>query len=150
MRRTTWMLLLLLAVVAWTAESGAGWFDRRSRDQDHDRPQPHRYSDTPRRVLLAGELRAGSRGTWLLGDRELRLLPGCRIEIGGEPSRSLVAAPEALVLGTPIGGVVLARQVRVGRSSPAGWESPTDEQRYGIEWSGANPDVGVGTIRGVE
>ena len=149
MRRTTWILLLALAAAIWTAESGAGWFDRQ-KSADHQRPEPHRYSDTPQRVLLTGELRPGRGDTWMLDDRELRLLPECNIEIGGESSRSLVSSTEAMVLGTPVGGVILARQVRIGRPDAANPKTATDEQRYGIEWSDSNPNVGVGTTRGVE
>lgn len=147
MKRAMLITLAVLVTAVWSGEAAAGWFGGK-KDADERQPLIHRFSGTAQRFLLVGELRQEAGGRWRLDDAELALLPGCLVVEEDGRTGTLRSAGQVLVLGARYGDLVVARQIRICPDRPA--EATAQRDRYGIQWSEANPDVGQGTVEGIE
>lgn len=148
MKRATTIMLAVLLTSVWTAEASAGWLGCRTADNDARQPLVHRFPGTVQRFLQAGVLRDGGGDRWLLDDTEL-VLPFDSLVLDERGRRGfLQSGRQVLVLGAWYGDAVVARVVRF--RPERGYDAAVERERYGIQWSEVNPDVGQGLTIGVE
>ena len=132
-------IVLLAAALVWTADSEAGWFDRKSDKKSDERAKSHRYDFMPTMNYHLGTLRRDNYAGWTLDDYSVQFMPGVKVMEGGVEA-ALREGKQVLIMGPRLGGTIIAWRVRIMESE---WEISRDTSLdHLITWSTSDSTVG--------
>lgn len=142
MKRTMIILALFAAAALLTAPAEAGLFKKSKKKAKPEATQlaeTWRYDRLPAMSFHKGVLQNVGTNVWKVGEVTMQLAPGCQIEGG---ISALQSGRTAVVMGPRAGNTIIAWNIDLKKpqASARGPLAPGTE----IEWSEADPSVGVG------
>ena len=143
MKRTI-LLSLLLAFALSTLvvpEAGAGWLDKWTK-KDKETTKVPRYDLFPTMSFYKGVLRQGAGLVWQLDNVPMEIRSDCSVSNDFGEGLGLEEGKKAIVMGTKVGGTIVAYRVRMIKPEYM-WEGEPNSSE--VTPSEVDPTVGEGT-----
>ena len=132
----------VVGILAIPLGSEAGWFDKSNKSSgDAEKVLAPRYDNYPSTVFQLGTLTRDGWTGWQLDGFDIQFTPDCVVVSNGEGPGALTEGRQAIVTGSLVGNMIVARRVTVLNPN---WDMGPKNYDEEVIWSDSNPSVGVG------